>query len=286
MKIPVLEKSKKFPKVFLCSIATVLVLNASPVLVQAADFSTAVAADAAKGTDSAVSAPVAVSPLPAPPADGLAPMPLGPGLEEIDRDALLDVLGASSDELRTALESGQSLAQIAESRSVDPQKIADLATQALKERLSRELKDGVITQSQYEARLSEAAEHAAAVIKRTPPAPPQPGLEPDLGLPLGPGLEQLNKDALLQLLGISSDNLAAQLRSGQSLAAIATAQGVDVEKVTDLLAQTMLSRLDQELSEKSIWKDEYETRKQEIASRASDAVQHTPPVPPHMQLSN
>ena len=213
-------------------------------------------------------------------------MPLGPGLEEIDRDALIDVLRASSGELRTALESGKSLAQIAESRSVDPQKIVDLVTQALTTRLSRELKDGVITQSQYEARLSEAAEHAAAVIKRTPPTPPQPGLEPDLGLPLGPGLEQLNKDALLQLLGISSDNLAAALHNGQSLAAIATAQGVDVEKVTDLLAQAMQNPLDQELSEKSIWKDEYETRKQDIAARASDAVQHTPPVPPHIQSSN
>lgn len=285
MKIQMLQKKKKNLKAFLFCIATILILNVSTAPVQAADSSAVVATDAPKGTDSTASKPVVISPLLTPPADGLPPMSMGPGLEEIGRDSLLSILGVSSDELQAALESGQSLVQIAESRSVNPQKIVNLVAQTLTVRLSRELKDKVITKSQYEARLSEVADRAAAIIKRTPPAPPQPGLEPDSGLPLGPGLEQLNKDMLLQLLGISSDNLASELRSGQSLAAIATAHGIDVQIVTNLLEKAMLNRLDQDLSEKSIWKDEYETRKQEIAARASDAVQHTPPVAPHIHLS-
>lgn len=292
MKIQMLQKNRNFFKTFLWSVSTVLVLSGSVAPVQAAVSSSTVAATVYQGTLNATLTPAGVPLLPAPPIAppeiGLPPLPIGPGFEEIDRDTLLEVLGMSSDELRTAFESGRSLAQIAASQNADVQRVADLAAQALTVRLSRELKDGILTQSQYQARLNEVEEHAAAIIKRTPPSPPQPGSEADLGLPLGPGLEQLNKDALLQLLGISSSSLADALHNSQSLADIAAAQGIDVQEVTALLAQTMLNRLDQELSEKSIWKDEYETRKQEIAARASDAVQHShpiPPVPPHAKFS-
>lgn len=227
-------------------------------------------------------APPALDPLGTPPGGpALAPhLHLGPGLEEIDRDALISVLGISTDELRSALESGKSLSQIAAGLNVDGQKITGLAVQALTIKLDRELQDGRITQTQYESRINEAAARAEAMLTRTAPTPPQPGSEPAAGLPLGPGTEELDKDALPQLLGLSQDSLAEAVHSGQSLADIASAQGVDQQKVADLLAEGMLKHLDRELADQAIWTDEYETRKQEIAARALEEIKHSHPAPP------
>ncbi|GMX65362.1 hypothetical protein Elgi_46320 [Paenibacillus elgii] len=225
-----------------------------------------------------------LAPEPAPPQPGLLSpsanpplMPPGPGHAELERAALLETLGMSSSELWQAQRAGQSLAEIAASRGVDVQKIVDLAAQSLTARLDRELADGRITQVQYNSRLNEVAERAASTVKRTPPQPPVPGeLEPDFG----PGLKHVDKDALLSTLGLSSDELRNLLKNGQSLADVAASKSVDVQKVIDLVARTLNSRLDQELSEKLIWRDEYETRKQEVAIRAVDAVQHKHPHPP------
>ncbi|WP_010502125.1 hypothetical protein [Paenibacillus elgii] len=212
------------------------------------------------------------------PPGGLPPLPPGPGHGGQDRAVLLETLGMSSGELREAQRAGQSLAEIAASRGIDVQKIVDLTTQSLTARLDRELADGHITQDQYNSRLNEVAERAASNVKRTPPQPPAPGeLEPDFG----PDLKHVDKDALLSTLGLSSDELRNSLQNGgQSLADVAAAKGVDVQKVTDLVAQALSGRLDQELSEKLIWKDEYQTRKQEVAIRAADAVQHKHLHPP------
>ncbi|MCU6791031.1 LysM peptidoglycan-binding domain-containing protein [Paenibacillus sp. WQ 127069] len=238
------------------------------------------------------SAPVPPQPYlghPAPPA-GKPPLPLGPGLGELQSDALLTVMNLTADQLRQALESGQSLSEIGASQGTNMQKVADLVADALKATLERELNDGHIIQDQFNVRLNEVADRAAYALSRThpkPPAPPALGtLAPELGLgpTLGPGLEQLNQEALLSLLSISSDKLTSSLRSGQSLSDIAAAQGIDVQKLIDLAAQGLTSRLDQELSEKMIWKDEYETRKQEISVRAADAIQHKHPKPPHPAL--
>lgn len=233
--------------------------------------------------------------LPTPPTPGLLPTPSAPGLLApppglppiaigLDRDALLDLLTLSESQLREALEAGQSLYEIAISQGVTTQKLVDLAATALSEQLDRELKDGRITSEQYQTRLQEVNEHAEAILKRTQPKPPVPGDDPKppVGLvpALGPGLDQLNSDTLLSVLGISSDQLSDELRNGLSLAEIAAVQGVDAQKLIELVAQALNNHLDQELSEKKLWKDEYETRKQDITHRAEDAIQHKHPQPP------
>ncbi|NQX61663.1 hypothetical protein [Paenibacillus qinlingensis] len=247
------------------------------------------------GTPDSLPTPPAPGLLPTPPAPGLLPTPPAPGLLApppglppiaigLDRDAILAILNLSESQLREALESGQSLYEIATSQGVITQKLVDLAATALSEQLDRELKDGRISSEQYQSRLQEVNEHAEAILKRTHPKPPVPGADPKLpvGLvpALGPGLDQLNADTLLSFLGISSDKLSDELRNGQSLAEIAAVQGVDAQKLIDLVAQALTNQLDQELSEKMLWKDEYENRKQDISKRAADAIQHKHPQPP------
>lgn len=229
------------------------------------------------------------APAPAPPQPGpLTPPPI-PGLPpmgaELDSSALLTALNMNEDQLRQALESGQSLYDAAVAQGADVQKIAGIVADALKARLERELSDGRITSGQYEARLNETASRAEAELKRTHPKPPVPGEQPPTpptgwGPALGPGLELIDADKLLSTLGMTQEALESSLHDGQSLADIADARGVDRSKLTELAAQAMNARLDQEWGEKRIWTDEYEARKQEIAERAQDATLHKHPHPP------
>lgn len=220
------------------------------------------------------------------PAPGLPPLPgLPPMAGGLDSTTLLTALNMSQDQLRTALESGQSLYDIAAAQGADVQQIVGLATTALKSVLERELSDDRITTAQYESRLNEAAARAEASLKRTHPKPPTPGQEPAAtpagwGPAMGPGLEQIDSDKLLSVLGIGQEELAELLQSGQSLADIADARSIDRQQLADLAARAMYAHLDQELSEKMIWTDEYEARKQDVPNRALDAIQHKHPHPP------
>lgn len=216
-------------------------------------------------------------------------VPGGPGMGGLDSDELLATLGLSASELRTALESGLSLSAIAKQQNVDTQKLVQLAVTAIQTRLSQEYADGRITESVYNARTAEATTRAAAWLNQTRPEPPVAGAEPSSGtsvkLPLGPGLAGMDSSDLAALLGVTTDQLAAGLEDGQSLADIATANGTSTDKVTAQIAATLTQELKDRLSKGDIWTDEYTTQLQNVQTRAAEVVQHQHqhPLPPHLQ---
>lgn len=238
------------------------------------------------------SGPAALPPAPAaglPAAPDPANPPLGPlggpGLDGIKTADLLDTLGLSTAELRAALESGRSLSSIAGGQNVDVQKLVQLAASALQARLSQEYADGRISESVYNARLSEASSRAAVLLDQTRPQPPVPGTEPagPAAPDLGPGLKDLDRSALAGLLGLTSSQLAAGLESGQSLADIAAASGANLQGVINLAADALKQELKERLARGDLWTDEYTAQLQDVGTRAADAVKHHHPLPPHLQ---
>lgn len=237
----------------------------------------------------------------APPLDLLGPgfggpallgVPGGPGMGGLDSDELLATLGLSASELRTSLESGLSLSAIAKQQNVDTQKLVQLAVTAIQARLSQEYADGRITESVYNARLSEAATRAAALLNQTRPERPEPpvaGTEPSgdsaVLLPLGPGLAGMDASELAALLGVTAEQLASGLADGQSLADIAAANGTGTDKVTAAISAALTQELKDRLSKGAIWTDEYTAQLQDVQTRAAEAVQHRHqhPLPPHLQ---
>jgi hypothetical protein len=109
------------------------------------------------------------------------------------------------------------------------------------------------------------------------PAPPLLG-EPPLG-PIGPGLE-LDKDTLLSLLNISESGLRTALEGGQSLLAVAQAQGADVGQLTALAAKSIIAHLDRELQNGHITQDQYNARVNEATGRAEARLARPRPQPP------
>jgi hypothetical protein len=75
----------------------------------------------------------------------------GRGLGQVELDAAAKVLGLTSDELSTALQSGKTLEQLATDKGVDIQKVQDAIQAAhateMRDRIKQAVTDGTITQA-------------------------------------------------------------------------------------------------------------------------------------------
>jgi len=83
----------------------------------------------------------------------------GSGMREVAK-----LLGMSKDELKTALMSGKTLAELAKERGVDRQKVVDLVAARMQKRLDERLKDGNVTRDAYETRKARIPELAARIV--------------------------------------------------------------------------------------------------------------------------
>jgi hypothetical protein len=141
--------------------------------------------------------------------------PFGAGL-----DAAASYLGISQDQLRSDLESGKTLAQIANST---PGKSADGLIQALvaagKQKLDAAVKAGDLTQTQETDILSHLQQAITDIVNGTRPAGPSPGQ--GFGFQIGIGPLGAGLDAVTSYLGITTDQLRSDLESGKTLAQIA-----------------------------------------------------------------
>ena len=126
-----------------------------------------------------------------------------------------EAIGITEDELRAALEEGQSIAQVAEANDVDVQTVIDAMVAAATERL--------------EAAIDELPDRMAEVVEREGPARSRPRWARVAGH-FGAGL-----DAAAEAIGIESEELRAALGDGSTIAEVAEANGVEVQTVIDAL---------------------------------------------------
>jgi uncharacterized protein YidB (DUF937 family) len=73
-------------------------------------------------------------------------------------DSAAEALGITADELRTALQGGQTIAQVAESKGVDVQTVIDAMVADLKAHLDEEVAAGEHTQEEADQKLADATE--------------------------------------------------------------------------------------------------------------------------------
>ena len=97
-------------------------------------------------------------------------------------DAIAEVLGMTEDELQTALEDDQTLAEIAQDQGVGVQRVVDAIVAEHQERLDQAVADGDLTQAEADEMLADAAEHATDLVQGELPA-----FGPGMHGPGGPG---------------------------------------------------------------------------------------------------
>ena len=93
---------------------------------------------------------------------------MGPGFG-IDLQKAAQTLGMTEADLQTELQSGKTLAQVAQEKGVDTQKLVDAFLSAAKADLAQQVADGRITQSQADQTLQELTTRVQTLINSGQP---------------------------------------------------------------------------------------------------------------------
>ena len=92
------------------------------------------------------------------------------GGRHLDLSVVAESLGTTEDELRTALEAGQTIAEVAAEKGVDVQTVIDSIVADRKARLDEKVAAGDLTQAEADERLADAGERATALVNGEAPA--------------------------------------------------------------------------------------------------------------------
>ncbi len=200
--------------------------------------------------------------IPAP--DGHGPAGMLGGSEEV-----ASLLGKTTDELREALESGKTLAELAKEQGVATSAVVDLLVKERTEKLAAELADGKLTQEQYDQRVAELSEHATKQVNGElgfggPGTPDRKGH--------GPAGMLGGSEEVASLLGKTTDELREALESGKTLAELAKEQGVATSAVVDLLVKERTEKLAAELADGKLTQEQYDQRVAELSEHVTKQV--------------
>ena len=145
---------------------------------------------------------------------------------------LADVVGISTDDLRSALRDGQTLAQVAEANGVDPQQVVDVLVANGTERLDAAVASGRIDQATADERKASLPDRAADLVS---------------GELERRAHSHSRRAAAIrtaaEAIGIDAGELRAALRDGQTIAQVAEANGVDPQDVIDALVARSTERI-------------------------------------------
>jgi polyhydroxyalkanoate synthesis regulator phasin len=185
-------------------------------------------------------------------------------------------LGLEHDELRTQLEEGKTLADIAGARTDDL--VAALVADGEKH-LDDAVVHGRLTQAEADEKKAELPERMTAFVNATLPA------EGERGGPEGPGGPggkhggpggRPSLGTVASTLGITEDELRTQLQSGKTLADIA---GDKTPAVIDALVAEATARIDQAVTDGKLTAEQATERKADLTERITAMVNRTPPAP-------
>jgi hypothetical protein len=98
---------------------------------------------------------------------------MGGGHDRPGLDAAATALGMTVDELRTQLESGTSIAEIATTKSIDVNTIIDALVAEAKTHLDQAVADGKVTQDEATKRLDDMRTRITAMVNGEAPARPK-----------------------------------------------------------------------------------------------------------------
>jgi hypothetical protein len=189
-------------------------------------------------------------------------------------------LGLDASDLRTKLENGQSLAAVAKAQGKDLAGLEQAILDAAKADLDKAVADKQLTQSQADDILSNLKSHIDNIAKGTlrfrgPGERHGPGFA---GRPFGDDVA-----AAAKYLGLSDSDLRAKLRGGDSLAAVAKAQGKDVSGVQDAIVAAQKADLDKAVAAKKLTQTQADAILSGLKAHVDDLVNAKPGDRPHLR---
>jgi hypothetical protein len=195
-------------------------------------------------------------------------------------DVAAKYLGLDASDLRTKLKNGQSLAAIAKAQGKDLAGLEQAILDAAKASLDKAVADKQLTQSQADDILSNLKSHIDNIAngtlrfrvhdERNGPGP--------AGRPFGDDVA-----AAAKYLGLSESDLRAKLRGGDSLAAVAKAQGKDVSGLQDAIVAAQKADLDKAVAAKKLTQTQADAILSGLKAHVDDLVNAKPGDQPRLR---
>ncbi|HEX5922880.1 MAG TPA: hypothetical protein VFY45_03550 [Baekduia sp.] len=158
-------------------------------------------------------------------------------------------LGLDASDLRTKLENGQSLADIAKAQGKDLAGLKQTIRDSAKTELDKAVTDKKLTQSQADDILSNLKSHIDNIASGTLRFR---GRDERHGPRLAGRSFGADTGAAAKYLGLSESDVRAKLRGGDSLADVAKAQGKDVSGLQDAIVAAQKADLDKAVADKKL----------------------------------
>jgi predicted DNA-binding protein YlxM (UPF0122 family) len=178
-------------------------------------------------------------------------------------------LNMSEADIRTQLDSGKSLADIATAQNVSVQSVVDAVVADMRAHVATEVASGEITQTEADAKLADVVAHATDMVNGVRPAGMPEGMAGGMG-GRGPSPESIT--AIAKVLNVTEAQLQTEVQSGKSLADIAAAQNVSVQSVIDAVVTQMKSHIAGEVASGEITQAEADAKLTDVTARATDMV--------------
>ena len=179
------------------------------------------------------------------------------------------VLNMSEADIRTQLDSGKSLADIATAQNVSVQSVIDAVVADMKAHVATEVASGEITQTEADAKLADVVARATDMVNGVRPAGMPEGMAGGMG-GRGPSPESIT--AIAKVLNVTEAQLQTEVQSGKSLADIAAAQNVSVQSVIDAVVTQMKTHIAGEVASGEITQAEADAKLTDVTARAADMV--------------
>jgi len=187
-------------------------------------------------------------------------------------------LGMTEAELKTELQAGKSIADVAKAKNIDLDTVIAKLTAAFKAHLDEEVASGKHTQAEADAKLAEFSTRITTMVNA--PGLPMRGGKGGHG-PGGKGGHGPQKFATAQLattLKLTEAELQTQLKSGKTIKQIADAQNVDIADVKTTLTAAFKAHLDEEIASGEHTQAEADAKLAEFTTRLDDMVHGVRPV--------
>ena len=182
-------------------------------------------------------------------------------------------LGVSEGDLRSQLNAGKSLADVAKAQGKDLDGLEQAILAAAKSDLDKAVTDKRLTQSQADDVYNRLKDNIADMVNGQ--------LRMHFrGRPGGPGVPGLfggdNLDAAAKYLGLSQSALRDQLEDGKSLADVAKAQSKDVDGLEQAILAAQKADLDKAVSDKKLTQSQADDVYNGLKSHIDDVVNSKP----------
>jgi cytidylate kinase len=176
--------------------------------------------------------------------------PTTPSVEKADRTSPLatasKVLGITETELKTELEAGKSVADVAKAKNIDLATVKAALLAEAKAHIDAEVAAGKHTAAEGAAKLAEVTSRIDTML--TTAGLPARGPHGKGGPEGKGGPGKFMSSTLATTLKLTQEELKTQLHSGKSLADVAKAQNVDIADVKAVLTSDFTAHLAEEVT--------------------------------------